>query len=869
MFFLPYDFDGSTGEWVEYAWESIKLPAREDKIDMSKYRWVDVNKNKIQDKGEFFSLDEISRCKDRLADPENPTAEEIKTEGIKAAQIKSSDFSQFNAEIIGSFNKDRTLYSGTLWINLKGEVWDNDYTHHGRNNLVNRYTTWDSENSLYYGQGGNCFINLDGLDNNLDGLADKVKGFDDILESQVKYVNSVHGQCFDFKYLCLDSTRDLHFGNLETGRNGRSSLILPRWDFKIAGVGNAGQSAAFELVQMQGGKKSSTDMKNIIENKDKNSLCFKISVKDASMPSQSDVYIEWPMTKTRLDSINSTGDGALLKSKPPGSSMEQLFIGPEKANVNYGIQNVEDSSLGPICQGMLRRRSNGSYCYAYQVLDTIIKDPDVCITSVFPESIQSPIPLRYELVMKKDLSGVDSILFYPHNIDAVWTTDNDPALWREGPDKFNKEDDDQDLFTDEDASGFLFSRRTSYNRDDFRLHNQVRLWEGYETEKENFDSANNVFFVSHTNIEDNPNIDIDEWEIHIRHLDGSVNNDLEIKRVKAAGFDASGDNDLKDYFQIKLRDNVFTPKKILEIKGIADGVYNIYYRNKEGWNKIPILKKVQNTDPLSKKERTVGFWDVSGLHGNHTVVLEVIHGKEKRRYQSTRIVQIGQVVNSDFSTVVCSPNARAELTLPAGAFPKDMDNVVSITPRRLDELKLEEIPSIDPLGPVIEIRPSPVDFSAIKPEITMNFSYSEAKSNNWLNDNFNIFALDGNGRLSLVKNSVVSYYSVDSAGSKFALLDCRSSFNEYGQETGLGIMEVRGVISHWSDYVVLKRRPRIWYVNPNNAPGKTGASWPDALNSLKKAMEFAACGDTIRLAMGRYSETCTLKAQVHLCGGYE
>ncbi|MFH1759484.1 MAG: hypothetical protein ABIA63_00135, partial [bacterium] len=421
VFFLAYDFDSSYKEWGRNSWEDVKITQADIQsaqngwikagvsgLDESKYLWVDLNKNRVREDGEFFAYEDLKRYKGKLADYSNPSPAEISLNSISPANVKRGDFSQFNVLIGSAFIKDNKKtaadklfspgnekFQAVIKIQLKPEVWDRDYEFHGRNNLVNRHTTWDSENSLYYGNDKNCFTNLDNLDNNMDGNSAGVEGFRDYKESQIRFINARNSQRFNFRYLAENTSRDLHFGSLETGKDGKKSLHYPKWDFKLEGVGDAGRISGFKLEQINGKRSIQTSqnkpvdiLRNVPDNE--SSLDLKVSVADVGNSAGTE-YIEWPVSRTGVDSINNAADGIFLQSKPRGFSINQKFIKHE--DVNF------ESGLGPFCSGLLKRRHDGSYCLSHHVGNDITSDGNVSIISVVPESIASPIPLKYELIM--------------------------------------------------------------------------------------------------------------------------------------------------------------------------------------------------------------------------------------------------------------------------------------------------------------------------------------------------------------------------------------------------------------------------------------------------------------------------------------
>ena len=68
---------------------------------------------------------------------------------------------------------------------------------------------------------------------------------------------------------------------------------------------------------------------------------------------------------------------------------------------------------------------------------------------------------------------------------------------------------------------------------------------------------------------------------------------------------------------------------------------------------------------------------------------------------------VGKPIGLEGGTVY-STHSRAAFTLPPGT--QKEETVFSVTARHLDELNLTNTPSLTPVGPVMEIRPSPIHF---------------------------------------------------------------------------------------------------------------------------------------------------------------
>lgn len=859
VFFLKNNFDGpETPEtWKSRAVECLSL-----------------NYDDISPDSEYFALpvETIWQCDSSiLSDADFKNLLKFHPEdSAKYTPYKGTNYSQFWVKIHKRI-RDRSdswkeFYKVTysLSFGTRREIWDTAYTRHGFNSLVNRYATWDSENSVFFNH-GKGIVAKDSICNSMDSISVGATP-----EDEVRFVSSHHVQAFDFKFLLNPGGpyTPFYFYGLE---DQNPSLSGPFWEFKLEDMLDANTYERMEWAAC------TSKGKDVGRRADYHRIprARRFRIEGDAGPRGLMVWcsgasnsvnartIDWPLTPGRLDTINKSDTG-LLNGLPPGCGSGQKFIPYFGAHVRFGLNDGFDAnhdgtidaayespvpeSLAVILerlkrplktdtsvrQGMITLHPDGRYCHEF----LIDRDILACGSNVTPfgriENYDSPpsAPLTFREETGND--SIPRIVFKPLTYGQSWSTLSDPFLVKEGKEAFDSIDNDKDLEIDENVSGYLSSPPVPFNPAGFASQNIISF--GYRK----------------------PKVTVDKWEVSLRRINGAPNADLKVSSLSG------------NAFTVRLKDNVFVPKRLVEVRGVCRGeTYRLLARNGNGWRAIgPVIDDpVQNR--FSTASRTLAYWDISDLCGSTTLLLQVRRGG--KIYQALQHLFIGQPVSGSAAKTVYSTHSRSRLDLQEGSLSSWPDTaMVSLTARSLEELKLQQTPNLSPVGPVMEILPSPVSFPPAKrPKLTVTFTYNEVKLNNWLNGNFNLYTLNKRGEMDIVENSVTTYHRTDSTGAKTLMLRDQSAFRQYGDSThGLALMQVSAELDHWSDFIVVKRRPRTHFLDPSAPPGGNGRSWSSAFSCLDSAMKYSLSGDSLRISRGLVHASAAVNKDLVLLGGF-
>ncbi len=915
IYFLPNSFNGTENHnnWQEFAWETLTLDFDQTSDATTHYALTPEN---IW--GRIIKKDTILFTQKEY--------DILKTSVDSFFPVEKSNYSQFMVQILGRRrweNSEKCFFglSYDIKFGIRPQIWDNNYTRHGFNNLVNRYTTWDSDNSVFYNR-GKGLIAKDGMDNNFDKLIDTNKLYSiatasaNAVEDDIKFIGDMYPQAFDFNILKKSgfSYTPFLFSGLEEGDTPTPSLSEPFWEFKLCGVPDNGKYTEYSWAKCFDDKKdpnlkSDYSVINMTPTKERPEVKIHIDgdhgprgimVWCKGMPTGTSrqAFIEWPISPNRLDTVNLTTP-ELLKQNPPGFSADQLYIPHFGGNVRYGITDGLDNdhngfidpeytNLSPDAipamdermgksevnqsltdSGLITLKPDGQYTY-----ETVInKDIRRFGANVSPypriEKIDSPIPLINKEVNGD--TGIIKVVFTPIENGYNWTTLDDPMLKRSNTDFLDSIDNNRNLRIDEDVPGYLISDPVAFNQNGFATLNQRKFVDGYDklsASTQNGDFINQTFYYRTGEFHDNDKTTVDDWDISLRHINGEPNKDLIISSISAKQ-PTQTQNDLLDYFTVRLKDNVFVPRKFVEISGMAIGSsYKLLARNGSGWRKIePVVKDSIINSQANK--RVLAYWDISDLNGGNTLLLQVKNNGQT--YQAMQNLYVGQYASGSEQSMY-STHSRSRLDLPENALKNWGDTgFVSITARKLDDLKLTKLPSITPVGPIMELKPSPVSFTADKrPKLTVNFTYNEAKYNGWLEKNFNFYVLNGDGILDIVENSVSSYFKTDSFGSRSNPLNDKNAFIYYGDSTrGQALMQIAAETDHWSDFAIINRPPRTLFVDAAAPPFGNGKNWKTAFNIIDTAVAHSYSGDTIKIAKGDFTINNPVKKNINIMGGFD
>lgn len=898
VYFLKNSYNGPENPdgWANAAIETISIPS--DMEFNGTTECYALNKevfyrNRMDQSGDYISKEEYENIIEKK--PELATDYE---------KIEGTQFGQFRVilkrQSRSPDDKARFFqYQVSIEVGVRPEIWDPNYTQHGYNNIVNRYTTWDSENPIFYDK-GKGIISKDGLDNDL------INRIDDKNEELKKYVSDQHVQIFDFKFLQNEKGkyRPLYFDGLE--KQTEKSVEMPFWEFRLACRPDAGTYKQFgwsscfspgklpdaaENYTMRITEQDAMQSKIRIEG-DEGPRALMVYCLEPDAIGKSAMHIDWPITVNGLDSLNLTSP-ALLAQKLPGSDTSLKFIPPFNGNVRYGpgdgLDQNKDGKIDYLWynpppesitalskrisvndkteykgSGRVTLLANGEYKFPVINSGNIEKYGANVIPSIKITSIQSSIPLT----AKELLDGGSAVInFVPLNGPPPWSTDEDPALQNSGEDILDSLDNNGNLVIDENSRGYIMSDPVPFAPHGFAFSQEYNISDAYPKFALSNDSRALYCFDKQKGVlYDNPATSAENWRIDIRHINGEPNREFEIQEVTAGG---TGLNDLHDRFTIKLKDNVFNPKRVVEVRGRAVGEYRLLVRNGSGWKQISPVITHKETNNSATFDRTIAYWDIGGLCGGNTLLLQV--RRDGKVYQAMQTLFAGQFAGKSDQSLY-STYSRSRVDIAGSSLAAWGDTAfVSATPRKLNELALTSQPKMNPVGPIMELRPSPASFTPEnRPKLTINFTFNEAKSNGWLDANLNLYNIKADGTIDIIENSITSYFKTDRNGIPQEKLAGKEAFVVHGEETnGLGLMTITAETDHWSTFSIFKRPTRTFYVNGAVLVSGGGKSWIDAFKTADEAYSAALSGDTIKIAFGTYTFKPLAGKNIIVQGGWK
>ncbi|NQU16974.1 MAG: hypothetical protein HQ564_02815 [Candidatus Saganbacteria bacterium] len=335
--------------------------------------------------------------------------------------------------------------------------------------------------------------------------------------------------------------------------------------------------------------------------------------------------------------------------------------------------------------------------------------------SISTDAKELKLELRDGAVYAEDLSS-----------PQAWSTDNDSTLLASG--------------------GKIISGSKIFNEKDFCGKKHLKFFPEYKIDGDfNSKSALQYTFLTEdpfkrnfgTNI-DNPNLEINDWKVSVFDKSKNRNPDLKVHAVKVNA------DHRDDYFILKLNSNS-SEKRFVEITGSVSGPYEIIFFDGSTWKTI--------AKESSGRTGNLAWWDVNRLNGKYTVLLKT------GSYISTQNISIGTLVKRGETKKVFSAYRRALLSFPEEAFKEDQ--LVTITPVSMTEIKLRNRPILMTHGPIVEIKPSPYKFDLDKrPTLSFFYTFDDLKNHGYWNGagqpsglGLNIHQITAKGDLQIVDNN--------------------------------------------------------------------------------------------------------------------
>ncbi len=418
--------------------------------------------------------------------------------------------------------------------------------------------------------------------------------------------------------------------------------------------------------------------------------------------------------------------------------------------------------------------NNGAYDYQSHPLNELYKksvpsntfNVQYAWTDISDQSVQLDLDNTTEATGGARLRGSCS-----GGTGLQWTTDDDPLLVPYG--------------------GAITSGRKTFNADGFSGESGIlKISDPYVTFEsislQNMASPNMTKYSfwrcdpSQSSIDaydpvDNQYLKYDGWDVTLKDLSGADNSDLSPVEMN---IDPS--HHINDSFKVKLNLDS-AEKKFVEIRGMAAGEYYLMYFDPSAGSGQGSWIVINHSN--SGANGTLGWWNVSRLNGKYTVLLKV------GDVISTQDILIGSIVHPNALGDVTSPYKRSEVIFKQNTFPNDQ--LVTVTPVKMDEIDVTNRPLIPTIGPIVEVKPSPYYFQVesseandLRPTLIFRYTKDDLKEmypNLNVDDpasvealGLNIHQITANGDLQIISDNKQSY-----DGSIYAFEGPLDHFSDY------------------------------------------------------------------------------------------
>ncbi|TES93515.1 MAG: 6-bladed beta-propeller [Candidatus Cloacimonadota bacterium] len=253
----------------------------------------------------------------------------------------------------------------------------------------------------------------------------------------------------------------------------------------------------------------------------------------------------------------------------------------------------------------------------------------------------------------------------------------------------------------------------------------------------------------------NPFLNIQNWDINLRYLNGDSNQDLTINADSAYIDDSlliypfGFGRGAEDYFKPFLLLRSENPKQYLEIDGKSDSLYYKFYYF-DGEDIRPITDTMMS--PVSDSG-ALAFWDVASVCGKEQVIMMLYCKPDTTIPDSIKVrhFYIGDLFQPDSSRLLAhSVYFRAQLHFDSLSF--EHDTLTKISPFSLAGVKDPRVPLIGGnYNPVVMMQP----FGAVFPDTarpTLLFKYTPYEVDHFVINpaDLRIFAISDEGELEYI-----------------------------------------------------------------------------------------------------------------------
>jgi flagellar hook assembly protein FlgD len=480
----------------------------------------------------------------------------------------------------------------------------------------------------------------------------------------------------------------------------------------------------------------------------------------------------FPASDAEIMQFQTNNDALLAKLKKSPSLWTGISrSSPHELDINSVTQSIEAKTKA----GQEIKYGTSGYYYKSDTLGSLwgwdsTKYPDATdirysVNDISDQSITLKINREGTGEYSTNAYLVGSI---PGASGQMWTTADDQML---------------------SAFGGCIASREIFNRDGFSGYSQyISISDPYINNAVNLQNMNSPNMTKYTfwkydplvssvdafDPVDNQYLTYDNWSIGLKDLSGAENSDLAVETP------VMDSDHLKDRFRVKLKLDS-AEKKYVEIKGYASGAYYLMYFDGSSWKQIRYSSTGANG--------TLGWWNVSRLNGKYTVVLKLADND----VISSQDILIGSLVKNDQVTTVTSPYKRAEVTFKPGAF--DKEQLVTVTPVKMDEIDISNRPLIPTVGPIVEVKPSPYYFSCgstesedLRPTLVFKYTKEDLKE---MYPNLDVDSTSEVSKLGL------NIHQITENGDLQVVSDNKQGYNE-------GIYAFEGPLDHFSEYALIR-----------------------------------------------------------------
>ncbi|MFH0928092.1 MAG: hypothetical protein V1821_01320, partial [bacterium] len=459
---------------------------------------------------------------------------------------------------------------------------------------------------------------------------------------------------------------------------------------------------------------------------------------------QSPFSFSWPLENQELAEFVETQRLKRKELDPQLGGNPQNYSGTTPDGTWWELDQAEISSR----EQEAKNTYLGSGLMKYEKIDgkTLWRSPSTCAQYL-------TVPDYVNDVVYKIEPKTDQVRIYPSTGDkhSTFTAENlEPGL------AWSTKNDANLLAT----NGLVRSPALVFNEDKFRSRRTLNLAKYYiPSDDWQSQSALQYTFLKYDPFKrvvdspiDNPNVVISGWDVKVLDKRGEQNFDL-----SQDGIVTSTDTKVRahldgDTVTVKLNPKA-SEARFVEITGKAPGVYELMFFDGSDWRTI---YQSYNNNSI---EGHLAWWDVSRLNGKYTLLFK------SAGYVATSDVFIGTVV-SKAGGDVWSTYKRAQLHFPPLAF-GEQDQLVTITPVTMTEIKIRNRPILMTHGPIVEIKPSPWKFEITpedkRPTLKFIYTFDELKDEKVWNGAgtpegipWNIHQVTANGDLQIVDDNLQS-----------------------------------------------------------------------------------------------------------------